>query len=276
MYRRLAIEYAIFNMLYRVVMFTLVALVIPLVGSVLVPMFFQYQLSPQAKWKFAQAFVFIGFLLGVLLGLHEDIRVFSTLYRVKQKGAKFFSGMDSLIINRYVQVSKDGTRQIRLTRDDAQFFEHCHFEMLDPVQSLTIENYVYGKTKKINETIWGYINRGIVSRQMIFFNMPKVSDHVDHISCKWSESMENAKTRLPSTQILLIVEMRLGVYLVRFSEELYYAGDTWHQTVSEAKMQAAYEYDVADSAWQIIPDDVVDMVKFFSDQKRKMLQNTDK
>jgi hypothetical protein len=276
MYRRLAIEYAIFNMLYRVVMFTLVALVIPLVGSVLVPMFFQYQLSPQAKWKFVQAFVFIGFLLGVLLGLHEDIRVFSTLYRVKQKGAKFFSGMDSLIINRYVQISKDGTRQIRLTRDDAQFFEHCHFEMLDPVQSLTLKNYIFGKKKTINETIWVYVNRGSMSRQMAFLETPKASNHVDHISCNWPESKENAKKRLPSTQILLIVEMRFGVYLFRFSEELYYAGDTWHQTMAEAKLQVVYEYDVADNAWQIIPDDVVDMVKFFSDQKRKMLQNTDK
>lgn len=276
MYRRLTVEYAIFNMLYRVVMFTLAALVIPLVGSVLVPIFFEYQLSPQARWKFVQAFVFIGCLMGILLGLHEDIRVFLTLYRIKQKSTKFFADMDTLIINRYVQISKDGTRQIRLTRDDAQFFEHCHFEMLDPVQSLTLKNYIYGKRKTINETIWVYVNRGSMSRQMAFFDTPKASNHVDHISCKWSESMENAETRLPSTQILLIVEMRFGVYLFRFSEELYYAGDTWHQTVTETKMQAVYEYDVPDNAWQTVPDDVVDMVEFFSDQKRKMLQTTDK
>ncbi len=275
MYRRLVTEYVVFNVLRRIVVFTFGIPIFFVLAVALALILFQYQLSPQDKWKFVQVFVlagaFTGCFLGVLLGLHDDIRVFLNLYRAKRKSTKFFAGMDTHIINRYMQVSEDGTRQIRLTQDDAQLFEHYHCEILDPVRSLTLENYVYGKSKKISEAIWYYINPSNIPRQIAFLETSKISSNpAIHISCKWSETVENAETQLPSAQMLLIAEMRFGVYLFRFSEELYYAGDTWHQTMADAKMQAAYEYGIADDAWQVVPDDVSDMIEFFSDQKREI------
>lgn len=268
MFRRLGVEYAI-SILFRVIVFAFLFLLFSVAVVTFVPLFWEHQLPSQTKWVVILALAFMGGVLGFLLGLFKDIRVFLTLIWVKQISTKFFTGVDTFAINHYVQSSKDRTRQIRLTRDDATFLEHYHFEILDPVQPLILENYVYGKSRKISETIWQYINPSSASRQIAFLETPAVSNPVNHLSCKWSESVETAATKLPPAQILLLTEMSLGVYLFRFSEELYYAGDTWHQTIAEAKSQAIYEFGITDDVWQTVPDDVNNMVEFFADQKRR-------
>jgi hypothetical protein len=271
MYRRLAIKHCI-QRLYQLALFIFAGSLIPIAGIMLAP----NQIPPHARGKFILAFAIVGGILIFSLGLYEDVRIFSTLYRVSNKSKKFFAGKQTSLVNHHIQRSEDSARQIRLTRDDAEFFEHCHFEIIDPIRLLTLENYVYGKPGRINDSIWRYINRSNVLRQIVFLEASKASNQVSHISCKWSETAENAEMKLPPAYILLITEMHLGVYLFRFSDELYYAGDTWHQTVADAKNQAAYEYDVSDDAWQTVPGDVIDMIEYFSKQKRKLFSITDK
>src|SRR5690606_17290127 len=40
--------------------------------------------------------------------------------------------------------------------------------------------------------------------------------------------------------------------LFRFTETGEYAGDTWHQSIEEAKAQAEFEYGLAGDAWQVV------------------------
>ena len=40
-----------------------------------------------------------------------------------------------------------------------------------------------------------------------------------------------------------------GVVLLRFAASGDFAGDTWHQTLDEAKRQAHFEYAIEDADW---------------------------
>jgi hypothetical protein len=59
-------------------------------------------------------------------------------------------------------------------------------------------------------------------------------------------------TALPSARVLIIEERPDGVFLLRYSSQAEFAGDTWHQTVADAKDQAAFEFDVV-PAWLVVP-----------------------
>jgi len=59
---------------------------------------------------------------------------------------------------------------------------------------------------------------------------------------------------LPWPQVLLIEEWPEGFYLFRLTAEGNYAGDTWHQTIAEAKHQAEYEYGELLAEWQAVPE----------------------
>jgi len=72
----------------------------------------------------------------------------------------------------------------------------------------------------------------------------------------------DAREQLPSAVVLLIEVKDDGVFLVRFSRERTFAGDTWHQSVADAKEQARYEFGEALSAWVSVPVDVEDAVAF--------------
>jgi hypothetical protein len=63
---------------------------------------------------------------------------------------------------------------------------------------------------------------------------------------------------------VLIVEATPGggFALNRFSSDGAFAGDTWHETLDEAKEQASYEYEDALGEWQEVPGDVIDAVSF--------------
>ena len=61
---------------------------------------------------------------------------------------------------------------------------------------------------------------------------------------------------------LVIEDTRDGAFLYRFSADGAEAGDTWHETVDDAKQQAEFEYDGAVSQWREVPDDVDDIVAF--------------
>lgn len=48
---------------------------------------------------------------------------------------------------------------------------------------------------------------------------------------------------------LEIVEDSAGIYLLRYDSEGVCGGDTWHETIEEAKKQAAFEYGIHEEDW---------------------------
>ncbi len=70
------------------------------------------------------------------------------------------------------------------------------------------------------------------------------------------------RNRLPHPKVLLIIQRPDGVFLERFSEKGSFGGDTWHQTVDEAKQQATAEYGSSVGEWREVPPEVVDPVPF--------------
>jgi hypothetical protein len=53
---------------------------------------------------------------------------------------------------------------------------------------------------------------------------------------------------MPPARLLIIDDGADGVFLLRFSSQAEFAGDTWHETVAHAKEQAAFEFGSA-PAW---------------------------
>ncbi len=63
---------------------------------------------------------------------------------------------------------------------------------------------------------------------------------------------------LPLPDVLMIVGNRDVFYLLRFLSSGEEVGDTWHQTVEEAKRQADLEYEGCVGRWLDVPDDMPD------------------
>ena len=57
------------------------------------------------------------------------------------------------------------------------------------------------------------------------------------------------KQRMPDAAWVVIEEMNGSCYLYRYSKTGDEVGDTWHETVDEAKGQAEFEYDIRDADW---------------------------
>lgn len=68
---------------------------------------------------------------------------------------------------------------------------------------------------------------------------------------------------LPIPDVLVIHEESQGnVFLYRLTRRGEFGGDTWHQSVEDAKHQADFEYPKALSEWQEIPLNAPDPCEF--------------
>jgi len=64
--------------------------------------------------------------------------------------------------------------------------------------------------------------------------------------------------------LLVISTENDGIFLVRYAPDGEFAGDTWHQTIDEAKRQATFEYGELVGPWTAIPSDVQDIASFMN------------
>lgn len=143
----------------------------------------------------------------------------------------------------------DGKHRLRMTRSDGP--EHYHMEVLNPETQIVLENNVCGGLKtndRSNNTLglWAKVderNNGLFVVHYLGFP-PEVTEG------------EDRRTALPFARLLLIEQRENDIFLFRFTKEGDYAGDTWHQSVEEAKKQAKFEYNVSVDSWQKIPSDV--------------------
>jgi len=70
------------------------------------------------------------------------------------------------------------------------------------------------------------------------------------------------RERLPWPRVVLIEEKTSGVFLIRFTADGKVCGDTWHQSIDEAKEQAVFEYGDLLAEWRSVPQDVADPIAF--------------
>lgn len=73
---------------------------------------------------------------------------------------------------------------------------------------------------------------------------------------------EETRQQLPRASALLIEGQSDGIYVFRLTPDGKVVGDTWHQTMEDAKQQAKYEYGEALTEWEAIPEDVTDPIRF--------------
>jgi hypothetical protein len=88
----------------------------------------------------------------------------------------------------------------------------------------------------------------IVARQL----HPKVR-HYSGMPPEASEG-EDVRWQMPSPSGLLIEAKDDGVFLYRFAADGQFAGDTWHESVSDAQEQASFEFEMCHSKWIVVPE----------------------
>jgi hypothetical protein len=70
---------------------------------------------------------------------------------------------------------------------------------------------------------------------------------------------------MPATRLLIIDETADGIYLLHFAADGSECSDTWHETVDDAREQAAFEFERLLGQWKPVPDEAPDLRAFARD-----------
>jgi hypothetical protein len=70
-------------------------------------------------------------------------------------------------------------------------------------------------------------------------------------------------------RVVLLLEEPDGFYLLRWSSDGDFAGDTWHRDLKEAQDQADWEYQGALGKWEIVPEDIPDAHLYAQEKARE-------
>lgn len=150
--------------------------------------------------------------------------------------------------------SVDGKHQFRAEMDT------YHLEIIEPEKSLVLQNYVLGLGGSVfTETKFAkFAGASIESSQYLaMVDKPKPKNlqvtHWDGLPPKLIR-VPYDREELPWPQFLILVPRREGYFLIRFTADGRYAGDTWHQTIEEAKRQAEFEYGITEDAWEAVAE----------------------
>ena len=80
-------------------------------------------------------------------------------------------------------------------------------------------------------------------------------------------SSDNPQQKIMSLPNVLIIEEHPdGIYLDRYTFNGLMVGDTWHQSIKDAKHQAAFEYEDSLGEWLEVPENVEDPIKYVLEQ----------
>lgn len=206
-------------------------------------------------------FLIVPVTIGVSVAFDTLLRHIK-LYRRHRK----YMGEGIVEITPDVERSADGARQSRMTKGDGP--EHYHAEILDPSSLVVLESSLCGEVKAeplgIGTNRWVSIIDDAIVDPVVFHYLgcpPELA----------GSSKADKRILLPRPKILLIRQIsgdeiafrpNDDILLFRFTETGEYAGDTWHQSIEEAKAQAEFEYGIAGDAWHTVPDGVEDVVRF--------------
>lgn len=67
---------------------------------------------------------------------------------------------------------------------------------------------------------------------------------------------------LPRADFVILEQTPEGYFLYRYTGEGKFGGDTWHQSVEEAKAQTGFEFPLTVTQWSEISADVADLIEF--------------
>jgi hypothetical protein len=67
---------------------------------------------------------------------------------------------------------------------------------------------------------------------------------------------------MPYPQLAVIEVQGEDVYLLRYTADGEFGGDTWHESIVDAKEQAEHEYEAALGEWHEVPEPVDDPVEY--------------
>lgn len=87
---------------------------------------------------------------------------------------------------------------------------------------------------------------------MKWFAEVKSKGRTDHLVGRLENGRPVREDKLPLAERVEIEETDEGVYLLRFDRLGQSAGDTWHQSVAEARRQATFEFGLQDDDWRPI------------------------
>jgi hypothetical protein len=74
---------------------------------------------------------------------------------------------------------------------------------------------------------------------------------------------DGPQVEMPNAEILVLEKNPKGTaMLFRYTRDGQDAGDTWHQTVEDAKAQASWEYENALGMWVNVPDGTKDALTY--------------
>lgn len=79
--------------------------------------------------------------------------------------------------------------------------------------------------------------------------------HYEGLPAGLLENQEDPRV-LPAPDVLVIEETPEGFFLYRYDREGEFGGDTWHQSLEEAKEQAGFEYGDLVEEWQEVPEGI--------------------
>ncbi len=73
---------------------------------------------------------------------------------------------------------------------------------------------------------------------------------------------EDKRVQLPWPKVFIIEDGSDGIFLLRFTKDGIYAGDTWHKSIDDAKHQAEYEYGIKINEWIVVPPNEKNLLPF--------------
>ena len=71
-------------------------------------------------------------------------------------------------------------------------------------------------------------------------------------------STDLKKQEMGFLRVVVLFDYEDGPMLYRYASSGEFAGDTWHQSLDQAKDQAEFEYESALGPWHEIPEDVAE------------------
>lgn len=78
-----------------------------------------------------------------------------------------------------------------------------------------------------------------------------------------NRATEDSGTQLPSPDVVVLEQESEGnCFLYRLTKAGLPGGDTWHQSIDDAKHQADFEYGEALGEWREVPPEVPDAQEF--------------
>lgn len=218
------------------------------------------------KYDLVIPLLLIGIIIGAVIGLFRFANHIIAWRQVEELDVvKEYLGESYHEVATDVLRSNDGRRQLRMTTKNTPFSQdiNFHFEVIDPESKIILEHRVNEKVVNVDlRGIGGSCLANVVAELQ---GVPKVMHSAGETP--GSIDSHDSPDQLPWPRFLFIIDSTNGVFLLRLARDRRYAGDTWHQSIANAKRQAEFEFGDNIGEWRNVPIHVRDPVAFVLGQQ---------